>query len=259
MSKIAPLFLSMLLCTADALGAGPAHAAAGVLDPTFGQGGQVTISLPNNNLIIEDAVLQPDGKIAVAAMFTEIVADANASDSFGVVRLLPNGSLDPSFGMGGVTRIAFGNFDATPNLLALQPDSKIVVVGQGALLAQWVAARFNANGALDTSFALAARFRRIFQAFRRGSPPSPRSSSIPETGSWSAVRAGRARSAEPRQCSSAMTRTAASIPILAMAGPWPWRRSGRPTRSPCCRTVTFWPAERAPSPSSMPAAAFFPP
>jgi hypothetical protein len=63
------------------LGAGPAQAAAGALDPTFGQGGQVTISFSNDNVLANDAILQPDGKIVVAAMFTEIVADANAPES----------------------------------------------------------------------------------------------------------------------------------------------------------------------------------
>jgi hypothetical protein len=40
----------------------------------------------------------------------------------GIRDLLPNGSLDPNFGTGGAARIAFGNFDATANALALQPN-----------------------------------------------------------------------------------------------------------------------------------------
>ena len=101
-------------------------------------------------------------------MFTEIVGDANASDSFGVVRLLPNGSLDPNFGTGGATRMAFGNFDATPNALALQPDGKIVVFGQGALLAQWAAARFNANGTLDNGFGANGTLETDIPGFQSG-------------------------------------------------------------------------------------------
>jgi len=168
MTKAALLTASALLWSIQAFTAGPVHAAAGALDPTFGQGGQVTISFPNNNVIVEDAVLQSDGKIAVAAMFTEIVADANASDSFGVVRLLPNGSLDPTFGAGGAARIAFGNFDATPNALALQSDGKIVVFGQGGFLAQWAAARFSPNGSLDSSFGANGTLETNIPGFQSG-------------------------------------------------------------------------------------------
>ena len=82
-------------------------------------------------------------------MFTEIVADTNASDSCGVVRVLPSGNLDPNFGTGGVTRIAFGG----PIALALQSDGKIVAVGGGAGPASaFGVVRFNANGTLDGSF-----------------------------------------------------------------------------------------------------------
>jgi uncharacterized delta-60 repeat protein len=142
------LLVSVLFCSPGMLGAGPANAAAGALDPTFGQGGQVTVSLSNNNVIAEDALLQPDGKILVAVEITEIVADANAADTFGVLRLLPNGSLDPSFGTGGVSRIAFGG----PSALALQADGKIVVVGGPSGSSGFGVARFNANGTPDTSF-----------------------------------------------------------------------------------------------------------
>jgi uncharacterized delta-60 repeat protein len=147
--KAQTLVVCLLFFAAGMLGASSARAAAGALDPTFGTNGQVTISSSNLNVVVEDAVLQPDGKIVVAAEITEMVADANASDMFGVVRLLPNGSLDPSFGTGGLTRIAFGG----PIGLTLQTDGKIVVVGGGAGPASgFGVARFNANGTLDSGF-----------------------------------------------------------------------------------------------------------
>jgi uncharacterized delta-60 repeat protein len=152
------LVFSALLCSAGVLGAGPVYAAAGALDPTFGQRGQVTISLSNENVIANDAVLQPDGKIVVAAVFMPTVATANqiATEPFGVIRLLSNGSLDTNFGTGGNTQIAFTNFINTANSLALQSDGKIVAVGEATsadgTLSEFAVARFNTDGTLDSSF-----------------------------------------------------------------------------------------------------------
>jgi uncharacterized delta-60 repeat protein len=154
--------LSALVCSVPIFSASPAHAAAGALDPTFGRGGTVTISLPNLNVVIEDAVLQPDGKIVAAAEITEMVADANASEMFGLLRLLPNGSLDPNFGTGGVMRIAFGG----PIALTLQPDGKIVAVGGPS---GFGVARFNTNGTLDSSFGTGGTVTTNFAGFAAAS------------------------------------------------------------------------------------------
>ena len=64
---------------------------AGMLDPTFGTGGFVTND-PNLGIGSGRAVLvQPDGKMVVAA-----------DPGFTAVRYNPDGSLDSSFGSGGV-------------------------------------------------------------------------------------------------------------------------------------------------------------
>ncbi len=57
------------------------------------------------------------------------------------------GDLDPTFGTGGIVTSSFG---ATGNDMALQPDGKIVVVGQQS--DGWAVSRFNADGSPDTSF-----------------------------------------------------------------------------------------------------------
>ena len=75
MKRATVLIVSALLCSGGVFSAGSAHARAGCLDPIFGKGGRVTISFGSNNVIAEDAVLQPDGKIVVAALFMETVAD----------------------------------------------------------------------------------------------------------------------------------------------------------------------------------------
>src|SRR6201993_4334405 len=59
-----------------------AHAAAGSLDPTFGNGGIVIT--PGGGGVVNDAVLQADAKIVVQG-------------SFGVARFLSDGAVDISF------------------------------------------------------------------------------------------------------------------------------------------------------------------
>jgi uncharacterized delta-60 repeat protein len=76
--------------------------------------------------------------------------------------LLSAGSLDPTFGTGGQTFIAFGQATGSTNAtaVALQPDGKIVVAGAIETAggdSDFAAARLNPNGALDSSFGNAGR------------------------------------------------------------------------------------------------------
>ncbi len=94
--------------------------AAGSYDPGFGVGpiGQVPIDFGGADTA-NAVALQPDGKIVVAG---------TDGDAFAVARLMPNGSLDSSFGSGGRTTANCGGSD-TANAIALQPDGKIVLAG----------------------------------------------------------------------------------------------------------------------------------
>jgi uncharacterized delta-60 repeat protein len=134
------------------LGVGPASAAtAGSLDPTFGTGGEVLTSLGGQQP--SDAVLQADGDILVGV---------SGGGAFGVLRYLPNGSLDTAFGSGGYAQFVPASVGGqspvvvTTRALAAQSNGKIVVVGDVSSLSGQVvdvgAARFNANGSVDTSF-----------------------------------------------------------------------------------------------------------
>jgi uncharacterized delta-60 repeat protein len=108
-----------------------AVAAPGDLDPSFGKGGTVVVSLSPNNDWIEDIAVQPDGKIVAVGHLNQSSTGGNTS-TFVVVRLLPGGALDSGFGNGGIvtTRLRFGN--ASARGVALQPDGKIVVCGNAA-------------------------------------------------------------------------------------------------------------------------------
>jgi uncharacterized delta-60 repeat protein len=120
----------------------------GSLDPTFGGDGRVTTDLGSEDEAW-DVVVQADGKIVVAGV--SLVIDGLAGD-FAVVRYNPDGSLDGSFGTGGVvlTELAGWGF-----ALALQDDGKIVVAGTAGLsqVSYDVAlVRYEIDGDLDTSF-----------------------------------------------------------------------------------------------------------
>lgn len=122
-----------------------ASAAPGELDPTFGTGGQLRLLESNEESYAGAVAVQPDGKILVAGS-----DHGNAV----VVRLLPNGGLDPSFGSGGqVTTVVSAEFSAF-QAVTIQPDGKIVAVGsaKGAVNRDFLFARYSTGGVPDGGF-----------------------------------------------------------------------------------------------------------
>lgn len=120
-----------------------AAAGPGSLDASFGTGGKVLTSLAGvsqaNEALVSDAAVQSNGDIVV-------------SGSFGLLRYLPNGKLDTSFGTNGVAQTGFGGA-----ALAIQPNGEYVVVGQdetGPDLSQedFAVARLTTSGTLDPTF-----------------------------------------------------------------------------------------------------------
>lgn len=127
------------------LASGASAVVPGELDPSFGAGGKVQAPFGPESFAGGVAV-QPDGKILVAG-------SAQASQSFSVARLLPNGALDPSWGAGGVATTPLGKF-AYAEDVAVQPDGKVVAVGEapGKENEDFAIVRYLANGVLDPTF-----------------------------------------------------------------------------------------------------------
>lgn len=120
----------------------------GSLDTTFGIGGIVTTDFSDIDNALSVA-LQADGKIVVAGKGTP-----NNQSSFAVVRYNTNGSLDTTFGNGGIVTTPIGEFSAAEDL-AIQSDGKIVVTGSAVVSGSFLftVARYNTDGSLDNTFA----------------------------------------------------------------------------------------------------------
>lgn len=87
--------------------------------------------------------IAPDGKIIVAGESTGALL---------VVRFSADGILDTSFGVGGWTRTATGISGAAGVGVVVQPDGKIVVVGNSSVTHSAFVVRLDAAGVLDASF-----------------------------------------------------------------------------------------------------------
>jgi uncharacterized delta-60 repeat protein len=134
-----------------ALAAGSAQATQSPLDTSFGSGGTVTTSLSSGADNASAVAVQPDGKILVVGSGG---APHACCANFGLVRYNVDGSLDTSFGSGGIVTTNANGADGEGRAVALQPDGKIIVGGSGfsGNTRDFALARFDANGSIDTSF-----------------------------------------------------------------------------------------------------------
>ena len=96
--------------------------------------------------------IQSDGKIVVAGI--DRTGSAIALDDFALVRYNTDGSLDTSFGAGGMVITAVGSGDDKTMSVAIQSDGKIVAGGwsNNGSNYDFALVRYNTDGTLDTSF-----------------------------------------------------------------------------------------------------------
>ena len=122
----------------------------GTLDTTFGAGGKLTTSIGSGNDLGYSVALQGDGKIVVGG-----ASNNNGSPyDFALVRYNANGTLDTGFGSGGKVTTDIGGSADWGYSVAVQGDGKMVLAGVSLNGSNYDFAlvRYNANGALDTSF-----------------------------------------------------------------------------------------------------------
>jgi uncharacterized delta-60 repeat protein len=123
------------------------------LDPTFGPGlnGTVFTDFHGNNDIACSSTFQADGKIVVVG---SAVGAATANCDVAVARYTANGTLDPTFGVGGTVWIEWPLEHAEAHAVAVQPDGKIVMAGfiGDDYVHEFLVLRSNSDGSPDTSF-----------------------------------------------------------------------------------------------------------
>lgn len=133
---------------------------SGALDPNFGGDGRVTVGFDIGGNFDDEALellIGPDGAIYVTGVATD-----NGYD-FAAVKLLPDGTPDPTFGNGGKATVPFdlGDTNSDPAYgAALQADGKLVLSGFAAVSpgnSDIALARLGTDGQLDPSFGFAGK------------------------------------------------------------------------------------------------------
>jgi uncharacterized delta-60 repeat protein len=122
--------------------------ANGALDTTFATGGKKTFTWGAIGRI-KAVVVAPNGKILLGGF------SGPEGGNIQVARLTTNGTLDATFGTGGIAGIDFGG-DDFGEALARQADGRIVVAGRSSA-AGAVVARLRATGVLDPDFGSGGR------------------------------------------------------------------------------------------------------
>jgi uncharacterized delta-60 repeat protein len=141
----------------------------GSLDSAFDGDGAIFTNVGGGDAVGNALVLDPAGRILVAGFSSN-----GTNYDITVVRYLPNGSLDSSFGTGGKVVTAVSAGDDVGNAIALQPDGKILVagvvhpnaaLGSGTLSLQgsYVLVRYLPDGSLDLSYGSGGKVLLDFQ------------------------------------------------------------------------------------------------
>ncbi len=133
----------------------PAFAQAGTLDPTFGKHGIAQTNFGSGNAFaFSEAALAPNGDIVVSG-------DLISSGELGaVVRYLPSGAIDSSFGNNGVLTLPppsqFLSGTSFTAGVTIQTDGKMLVLfgafNRSGTASEFVLLRRNTNGQPDTTF-----------------------------------------------------------------------------------------------------------
>jgi len=118
------------------------------LNASFGSNGTAERVAFGGIDTIKAMAVQSDGKLVVGGESLD-----GTRTNFALARYLPDGSIDPSFGLNGIVMTDFGG-SAVINALAIQADGKIVAGGNTDTFqfSAFALARYHTDGTLDTTF-----------------------------------------------------------------------------------------------------------
>lgn len=122
----------------------------GSSDISFGKNGTSLTGFGIDE-ILNGIAVQPDGKLVICGMATPDFTPGN--NRFFVARYLPGGSVDSSFGTGG---IVVSSYTGSANAVAIQPDGSIIAGGYSTEPdgISFHIERYGADGSYDKSYGI---------------------------------------------------------------------------------------------------------
>jgi uncharacterized delta-60 repeat protein len=118
----------------------------GILDATFGNGGLVTTSVGQRVDVPTALLLEPNAKIVMAGF--EVGQEGVSPGKMSMVRYNSNGSLDATFGTGGISLVT--DSITGPEALALLSNGSYLAVGQNGNGKTGVVVELNSKGVLQS-------------------------------------------------------------------------------------------------------------
>lgn len=122
----------------------------GTLDNSFGEAGKVVTDF-NGFAFVQAVAVQVDGKIVAAGVGNNV----SGTREFALVRYLPDGQLDSTFGSGGRVTTNFSSGGDEANAVVIQPDGRILAAGRAN--EEFGLSRYNSDGTLDSSFGISGK------------------------------------------------------------------------------------------------------
>ena len=141
----------------------PRYLANGTIDTSFGDAGK---SAPTSERPPSTRRDPPLSSPTAKSSRRETTAySITVCPNSSVARYNSNGTLDTTFDSDGKVLIDFGSFDQSAYSVLIQPDGKIVTVGYPnteSSDSDFLLARLNTNGSLDTTFGVGGKVRTSF-------------------------------------------------------------------------------------------------